>query len=395
MRENRKYIFAAIALVLLTAGSVSYQAIRHDITMTGAGITGDELKVDSSVMATQYDLVSERTMGNTISPAQLTSDQDNYEPTGWQTATVVRLSSDSGMRAITSLAAPTVVSTSVAVTKLLINIGSYTIYFPAQHPDGTSTNRIDGGSDYKLYPGKSCEILYDPTSTRWRILTEESSEGKTGVFYSWSAGSVTAGDYGELGIAAISSGTIAATSATSTLPAAATLSTATNAAWGYNIWFAKTVGEFSAYATAHIYVEAIITLPVLSDGTDTYTTEIQIHPNPDGSSVLEINNMFGVRYSHGINSGEWELFTQGTAGAESVADLNVAVAANTIYKIRLELDKSKTEVRAYINGVFAGRVTGNIPDNSACGARIVHLKSVGTTARTLNVHSFSAGAIYN
>ena len=40
-----------------------------------------------------------------ISPSQITSDQDNYSPTGWADADVVRLDFDTGGRAITGFAA--------------------------------------------------------------------------------------------------------------------------------------------------------------------------------------------------------------------------------------------------------------------------------------------------
>jgi hypothetical protein len=326
----------------------------------------------------------------TISPTQLAADADNYAPTGIGIASYVRISSDIGMRAITGIAD----STAGTLEKTIINIGSYMLYFPMEHPDSDAAHRFTGNSgDFHLYPGKSCKILYDITSSRWRILDEENSEGKTGLFYEYNAGSTTAGDYGDVAFLAIGTGTVSANAATTSIPAAATFSTAASNAAGEVMHFIKGSFTFSAFGSAHNYAECFISIPTLSDGTETFTVELQITGTPNSTS-LEPNNTVGIRYSHGIASGDWELFSQDNVGAESPDDLDIAVAANTTYKLGLWIDKARSETRAYINGNYVGRVTGNMPNAAACGARIILLKSAGSTARTLNVHSFSAGAIY-
>lgn len=389
-----KYILSFIALFFLCASSMMWQAIRTDNTLTGEGTDSLRLKVDTTVIATLNDLLQERGNMNVISPAQLTADADDYAPTGWQAASIVRLLSDSGMRAITSMAAYTGASAADKAEKTLINIGSYPFYIPGEHPDGTAANRVAGlGSDFIVYPGKAVKIYYDQTDTRWRITGGDTEYTKPTIYYSWSAGSVTAADYGNIAFAAINSGSIAATSSSTTLPAAATISTLATTTGGGKLLFSKTVNTFSAFASAHLFTEATISIPTLSDGTDTYAAEVQITSDAF-PNALESNNTIGVRYSHSINGGDWELFTQDAGGSESVTDLNVAVAINTHYKIRIEVDKSNTEARVYINGVFAGRVTGTFPAADEVAARIVMLKSAGTAARTLLVYNFSAGAIY-
>jgi hypothetical protein len=340
----------------------------------------------------QINAFTQSTGLSVISPAQLTGDQDNYAPTGIATANLIRVSSDSGMRAITGIQAPT----GTAPLRLTIaNIGSFTLYFPQDHPDSSAANRFTGHSgDFKLYPGKSADIWYDLTSTKWRFLTDESESGRTGVFYEWSAGSVTAGDNNDLGVVAIGSGTNTVTTSSSTLPAFTALSTVTNAAWGYLMFFSKNAITYSYFSGAHQYVEALVSIPTLSDGTNTFTAELQLAQLPN-STTLENNNTIGIRYSDGINSGKWELFTQNGAGSETPIDLGITVAASTLYKLRIELDKSNTEARAFINNVYVGRVNATMPSAAVSGAKIIMLKSVGTAARTLNVHNFSAGAIYN
>jgi len=327
----------------------------------------------------------------TISPSQITSDQDNYNPTGMGKATYVRISGDNGIRAITGIAD----STAGTLEKTLLNIGSFAMYLPMDHPDSDAAHRFTGyKSDYIIYPGKSVKILYDLTSTKWRILSDYAEGQNETNYYSQSAASVTAADHPSLGFQAIGTGTNTATSATTTFPAHYLMSTATNAAWGYILYLADGVSQISSYGTSHAFAEATISLPVLSDGSETYTTELQFHPSPTTQS-LEANNTIGIRYSHGVNSGKWQLFVQDNGGSEGTpTDLAVTVAANTSYRLRLEVDKTNSETRAYINGVFCGRLAAGMPNAAIYGARVVHMKSVGTTARTCQVYNISAGSIY-
>ncbi len=225
------------------------------------------------------------------------------------------------------------------------------------------------------------------------VAASAASATEATVSYSWSAGSGTAGDYGNIALGAIGSGANTATASTTTHPACWLFQTSSNSAWGVYIYAAKTVVTYSAFGSADLVAETLISIPTLSDATDTYTVELQITNAPTSSS-LEPNNTIGIRYSHGINSGEWELFSQDNAGAESVDDLNVAVTADALYKLRIEVNAANTEAIAYINGTSVGNVTANMPNGVVCGARTLLLKSVGTTSRTVRVHQFNAEATY-
>lgn len=327
-----------------------------------------------------------------ITPSQITSDQDNYAPTGWATATHVRISGNNGIRAITSFSASSI---SDGHEKTLINVGSYPIYFPGEHPDGTATNRIKASDDFIVFPGELVKIIYDTTISRWVLSPKVFGIiiGCKMLYYFRTPGSTTAGDYGDMVMTAIGTGTITGTAATTALPGHWLLSTASSATAGYYLGFPKTGVRFSAFASAHICVFALISFPVLSDGTDTFFTEIQITNTPNTSTQTP-NNTVGIRYSHGTNSGKFQGFSKDNAAAESTVDTGITVATDTLYQLCVVIDKSKTEVRYYIDGVMVGRVTGNLPDSVVIGTRIMHVKTVGTTARTLRVHSIGSYAIY-
>jgi hypothetical protein len=370
----------------------SIQFKEEGVNLGAAGTVDTIDFVGSAVTATRVaDVLTVTVTGSSpavISPAQITADQDNYNPTGFLTSTMVRLDFDTGGRAITGFAAGTD-GQRITLSNISANFG----YYPGGHPDSSAGNRWLHGKDFIHYPYSNIDVIYDSTSGGWRIIGEENTEGKTGLFYEYNAGSTTAGDYGDVAFLAIGTGTVSANAATTSIPAAATFSTAASNAAGEVMHFIKGSFTFSAFGSAHNYAECFISIPTLSDGTETFTVELQITGTPNSTS-LEPNNTVGIRYSHGIASGDWELFSQDNVGAESPDDLDIAVAANTTYKLGLWIDKARSETRAYINGNYVGRVTGNMPNAAACGARIILLKSAGSTARTLNVHSFSAGAIY-
>jgi len=362
---------------------------------SGAGTSGSPLELAQQSATTGQVLAwsgsawapANAVPQSTISPTQITSDQDNYSPTGWAAATLVRLSSDN-FRAITSFSAQ-----SDGEVKTLLNIGSFPIYLPGQHPDGTAANRIVTPYDYFLFPGKSCSIFYDNTSSRWYITSAKDTYRK-GVYYGGGFGSTTAGDWGNITLTV--SGTAAATGttqATSTSPGGLTLSTGTTNAGASMVSISKTITTPVYYSGSHISCEGTVSIPTLSDGTETFSAGVQVTTSPT-SATFAPNNTIGIRYTHGTNSGKWQGFTKDNAGTESTADLGVTVAANTVYDLRIELDKQNSEARFYLDGVMAGRVTANLPTAGAAGARTVMVKSAGTTSRTLNAHSLLLEGIY-
>lgn len=100
-----------------------------------------------------------------ISPAQITADQNNYAPTGHDTANVLRLSTDAS-RTITGLTAPS----AYGVTKWIMNVGGFNLVLSKQNASSTAANRFAIGADITLTPDTSALIWYDMTTSRWRAL---------------------------------------------------------------------------------------------------------------------------------------------------------------------------------------------------------------------------------
>lgn len=325
---------------------------------------------------------------STITPAKITSDQNNYAPTGWAKAQVVKISCDAEMRAITSFAA-----TFDGDRKMLLNVGSYPYYLPGEHTNGTAANRITSGADYMVFPGKGAEIVYEGTSARWLILTPEQRLSPfRAAEYNYLPGSITAAELGEIGFIATGTGAGVGTAVSAAYPGALTLSTGTSATGTSVAYLSKIVVDQFGFGGMHIFHDALIQVPNLSDATDTYTIYVAIDVNANGGTFN--NNSVGVRYTHGTNSGRFEGFSKNNGGTVSAVDLGVTVAANTLYKVRTEINNANTEVRFYIDGQMKGIITTSLPTANPCGTAVKIVKSVGTTPRLVYVSSMNSGFIF-
>ena len=107
-----------------------------------------------------------------ITPAQITTDQTDYNPTGLSTANVLRLSSDAA-RSINSIQGG-----ADGRVIILYNVGSFAITLKNNSGIGTAANQFLLNADVVMGVNQGAIIQYDSTSARWRVA---SSIGSTGA----------------------------------------------------------------------------------------------------------------------------------------------------------------------------------------------------------------------
>lgn len=102
---------------------------------------------------------------STISPDQITADQDDYTPTDLSTAGIIRLSSDAA-RAITGLSGG-----KQGRFIRLYNVGAFTITLNDEDSSSVAANRFTcpGSSNFAIQEAGSADLWYDGTSSRWRV----------------------------------------------------------------------------------------------------------------------------------------------------------------------------------------------------------------------------------
>lgn len=110
-----------------------------------------------------------------LTPAQITANQNDYSPTGHATANVLRLSSDAS-RDITGLAGG-----AAGRAVILVNVGAQPIVLKSASSSSTAANRFALSGDYTLAADTAAWLLYDATSSRWRLVTT-SAAGLAGSY---------------------------------------------------------------------------------------------------------------------------------------------------------------------------------------------------------------------
>jgi hypothetical protein len=99
-----------------------------------------------------------------ISPSQITSNQNDYNPTGGSWASVLNLSSDA-LRSVSGLAGGT-----EGRIVALVNTGSQAILLLSESASSTAANRFALGSDLAIGAKQTTILRYDGTAARWYAL---------------------------------------------------------------------------------------------------------------------------------------------------------------------------------------------------------------------------------
>lgn len=151
--------------IIQSASPASYYPGGTDVTVADGG-TG------ASTATNAFTNLGAEAIAFTgdISPAQITADQDDYNPSGLSTASTLRLSSDA-VRTITGIAGG-----SDGRVLMLHNVGSFDIYL--KEDDGslsTAANRFytPAGVWIRLAPKGFATLRYDGTSSRWRSIASQ------------------------------------------------------------------------------------------------------------------------------------------------------------------------------------------------------------------------------
>jgi len=105
-------------------------------------------------------------LAGSTSPAQITSNQNDYNYTGLKRSFVQRWDSNAS-RDITGLLAG-----SAGEYKIIFNVGANNIVLKHEDAGSTAANRFSLNADITLLPGNGAMIWYDTASSRWRVASK-------------------------------------------------------------------------------------------------------------------------------------------------------------------------------------------------------------------------------
>jgi len=328
---------------------------------------------------TVSDLATYVKAPDVISPSQITVNQNDFNPSGWATATLVRIESDNTGKIITGL-------TAFTGTKTLANVGSNYWVLASEHPSSSAANRVAGSHDYIVPAGEAITVTYDATTSRSRVVSEtfrpdNLGANTKGMYLNIPTPSATAADNGT--IAFTTSGTAAAITAQSQasgLPRGISMETGTTSTGAAAVHTLKD-GEIFRWGDCHVVGFAMVYIPTLSTSGQRFTADFAVSLINGTSAALPNRSSVGIKYSDNLNSGKWLLYNVDHSQVEGSTDSGITVSANTLYVLMVVVDKSLSESRFFINGTYVGRVTSNMPQSGiSANVRCDIVKSVGTTS---------------
>lgn len=112
----------------------------------------------------QFVIFNSAISGTTLTPSQITGNQNDYSPTGLSSAGSLRLSTDAS-RNITGLA------TGIADREIRIfNVGAQDIVLTNADAASVAANRFLFGANVTLNANESILLWYDATTPGWRAV---------------------------------------------------------------------------------------------------------------------------------------------------------------------------------------------------------------------------------
>ena len=358
-------------------------------TLTTLGLAS-QTWTGTNIYQGKVELNKELIKSGVISPSQITSDQNDYAPTGLSTATIVRLDADSSFRSIPGLSA-----TANQEIKLQ-NISANTILLKGQNTGSTAANRFDFGTgvDVPLFAGSELTLNYDNTTQRWRVDGNEISKvivpnAKQGFYYARHAGNATDG---YTVATAASGGSTSGPTAIAAHPSYVnfTLGTSTTGSGSFG---SLNSNQFLLGNSWYWKYETLIRIAALSDGTNTYTLRAGFL---DSGTAESVDGVF-FRYTDTVNSGKWVLVARSNSSETTTNATNTAVAAATWYRLTVIVNPAGTSAEFFENGVSLGTVGTTIPTGAGRGTGfgVMFLKSAGTADNSVLDYDYSQVIAYS
>lgn len=316
-----------------------------------------------------------------LAPAQITADQNDYNPTGLSLTNTLRLTSDRPYRSITGLAGG-VEGRSVA----LENAGSHPILIRNENTGSTAANRFALTLDNILWPSDTLRLKYDAATSRW------DPDDQTRFLSGWQqaivfedeflGGGAELGEQGSLGWFNTASGTAVYTTARAGEAGhvgVIELQTGTTSgnAHGMQLGIAATNGI--ARAQDIRYLGFLVAIPTIT------TVTVRIGLAQDASSATMGTDGYWFEFDP-AGSANWRVNTRAGGVSGTLTSTGVAVTAGNWYLLEVFWNASN-DLQFYINGVQVATFSANIPTTVACSPSF-RVTTNTTAARNLRIDWF-------
>ncbi len=323
-------------------------------------------------------------LGDVISPAQLTANTNDWNPTDLQRASIIRVNTDANFRQLTGITAPNPESNKVLIIR---NISANTLLLKQQSTSSTAANRFDfHGYDIPLFPKDEIRLIYDVTLDRWvcpNYLSKVIPTARLGFYYRHDM-------FGTVADSVLSSmvqGTGASNSVSAVTSLAAhsgvvqgsTGTTATGSATlGTTNWATILMGQ-----NWYWRFESMLRINTnLSSGTQRFGIQSGFADNLNAGAIVD--GLY-ADYIDNANSGNWRLRAFSNSSATD-GNSSSAVAADTWYRLTV-IQYPDATGELFVNGTSVATVASGLPTGASRGTGFATqiYKTIGTTARLYDV----------
>ena len=138
-------------------------------TQSALSISGQELQINLDVYNKANETGIEQITGPIITPPTLTATANNYNPTGFSTANMIRQDINANNRAVSGFLAPPAGVNRIIKMNNLSNSG-FDIRFLNEDSGSVAANRIllRDNTNKSIKPNETAAFWYDHTSSRWK-----------------------------------------------------------------------------------------------------------------------------------------------------------------------------------------------------------------------------------
>ena len=131
--------------------------------------------------------------------------------------------------------------------------------------------------------------------------------------------------------------------------------------------------QAAGFVNGPIVVEGLVRVEDLSDGTETYKVWWGLG-DVNGGGAGDMTDGVYFSYSSTDIAGDWQGNAAGT-GTRSTLDTNTAVAADTWYRLRIEINDDCSSAEFFINGTSKGTITGvNLPTSTELSTQLFKIE---------------------
>lgn len=177
----------------------------------------------------------------------------------------------------------------------------------------------------------------------------------------------------------LSGGTIAITTSESNHSGIMRLSTGSSSATAHAVFH---LGTASLYiGNGQITIETLIRIDTLSTSSERYIIRVGLG---DTTNTTFSNGIF---FEYDESTSQYWRICSSASGSSTKTNTAVDVDVPEWVKLKIVINAAGNSVQYFLNGSSVGTITTNIPTTTSPRLQIV--KSVGTTARTLDIDYYS------